>query len=239
MRLAHLPFVKICCIASVEEARLAVSAGASALGLVSAMPSGPGVIADALIAEIAAAVAPPMATFLLTSRQDADGIVAQHRLCRTTTIQLVDHVPPNELRKLRQALPGIGLVQVIHVSGEESVDEALAVAGLVDALLLDSGNPKLAVKELGGTGRTHDWRFSRRIRDEVAVPLFLAGGLNAGNVADAVAAVAPYGLDLCSSVRSEGRLDAAKLGEFFRALRVSSAASRARPGAHANPAAPR
>ena len=222
MRLPHLPFVKICCISSVAEARLAVECGASALGLVSAMPSGPGVIGDALITEIAATVAPPVATFLLTSRQDADGIIDQHRACRTTTLQLVDHVAPAELRKLRAALPGIQLVQVIHVTGEESVDEARAVAPLVDALLLDSGNQKLAVKELGGTGRTHDWRLSRRIRDEAGVPLFLAGGLNAANVADAVKQVAPHGLDLCSSVRSGGRLDAARLRSFFSALATAN-----------------
>ena len=218
MRLPHLPFVKICCISSIDEAHQAIAGGASALGLVSAMPSGPGVIDDALIAQIAATVAPPVATFLLTSRQDADSIIEQHRQCRTTTLQLVDHVPLAELRKLRAALPGIGLVQVIHVTGEESIDEAQEAASVVDALLLDSGNQKLAVKELGGTGRTHDWRLSRRIRDHVPVPLFLAGGLNPDNVAEAVAAVAPYGLDLCSSVRSNGRLDSAKLRAFFSAL---------------------
>jgi len=221
MRLPHLPFVKICCISSIEEARLAVAGGASALGLVSAMPSGPGVIADELIAQIAATVAPPVATFLLTSRQDAASIIEQHRLCRTTTLQLVDHVPLAELRQLRAALPGIGLVQVIHVTGEESIDEANEAASVVDALLLDSGNQKLAVKELGGTGRTHDWRLSRRIRESVKVPLFLAGGLKPENVAEAVAAVEPYGLDLCSSVRTDGRLDAAKLRAFFSALSAS------------------
>jgi phosphoribosylanthranilate isomerase len=218
MRVPHLPFVKICCISSIEEARLAIDGGASALGLVSAMPSGPGVIADDLIARIAATVAPPVATFLLTSRQDAASIIEQHRHCRTSTLQLVDHVPLAELQKLRAALPGIGLVQVIHVTGEESIDEAQQAASVVDALLLDSGNQKLAVKELGGTGRTHDWRLSRRIRDSVQVPLFLAGGLKPDNVAEAVAAVAPYGLDLCSSVRTDGRLDAAKLRGFFSAL---------------------
>jgi phosphoribosylanthranilate isomerase len=221
MRLPRLPFVKICCISSTEEARLAISGGASALGLVSKMPSGPGVIADELIAQIAATVAPPVATFLLTSRQDAASIIEQHRHCRTTTIQLVDHVPLAELRELRAALPGIGLVQVIHVTGEESIDEAKDAASVVDALLLDSGNQKLAVKELGGTGRTHDWRLSRRIRDSVQLPLFLAGGLKPENVAEAVAAVRPYGLDLCSSVRTDGRLDAAKLRAFFNALAAS------------------
>jgi len=212
------PFIKICCIASREEARLAISAGASAIGLVSAMPSGPGPIADSLIAEIAVGVPPPIATFLLTCRQDADSIIEQHAVCRTSTLQLVDSVPPAELGKLRARLPGIRLVQVIHVGDEESIDEARVAAPHVDALLLDSGNQKLAVKELGGTGRVHDWRISRRIRDAVDVPLFLAGGLNAGNVAAAVAAVQPHGVDVCSGLRTEGRLDAAKVRAFVAAL---------------------
>jgi phosphoribosylanthranilate isomerase len=219
------PVVKICCIASVDEARLAIGAGAHALGLVSAMPSGPGVIAEATIAGIAAVVAaeaPAVQTFLLTPRQTAAGIVEQHQRCRTTTLQLVDHVPMAELARLRDALPGVRLVQVIHVTGEASVTEAHAVAPQVDAILLDSGNPALAVKQLGGTGRVHDWAISRRIREAVAAqgrPLYLAGGLNAGNVAAAVAAVQPYGLDLCSSVRVDGRLDAGRLAGFFEALR--------------------
>ena len=212
------PFIKICCMASREEARLAISAGASAVGLVSAMPSGPGPIADALIADIAAAVPPPIATFLLTCRQDADSIIEQHSMCRTSTLQLVDSMAPAELEKLRARLPGIRLVQVIHVGGEESIDEARMIAPFVDALLLDSGNQKLAVKELGGTGRVHDWRISRRIRDAVDVPLFLAGGLNAGNVAPAVAAVQPHGVDVCSGVRTDGKLDAAKLRAFVAAM---------------------
>lgn len=218
------PVVKVCCIASIDEARLAIAAGAHALGLVSAMPSGPGVIDDALIAEIAAEVAASGAavqTFLLTSRQTAAGIVEQHRRCRTTTLQLVDHLPLDELARLRDALPAVRLVQVIHVSGEASLDEAVAAAPRVDAILLDSGNPGAAVKELGGTGRTHDWAISRRIREALAAlgrPLYLAGGLNERNVAGAVAAVQPYGLDLCSSVRRGGRLDAQRLAAFFAAL---------------------
>jgi phosphoribosylanthranilate isomerase len=212
--------VKVCCIASVAEARLAIDAGAAALGLVSAMPSGPGVIDEATIAEVAAAVADAdVETFLLTAHTDAAAIVAQHRRCRTTTLQLVDALAPRELRDLRRALPRVTLVQVIHVTGSASVDEALAAAPLVDALLLDSGDPSLAVKQLGGTGRTHDWTVSRAIRDQCGVPLWLAGGLQAGNVQQAIAAVQPHGLDLCSSVRSDGRLDVAKLRAFIDAVR--------------------
>lgn len=218
MRLPHLPFVKVCCISSLAEAQLAIACGASALGLVSEMPSGPGVIADALIAEIAARVPPPVATFLLTCRQEAGEIVAQHRVCRTSTIQLVDYVPLEQLKALRAGLPGIKLVQVIHVVDASSVEEAGASAPFVDALLLDSGNQKLPVKELGGTGRTHDWTLSRRIRETAGKPVFLAGGLNPGNVVDAVRTVQPFGLDLCSGVRSQGALDPAKLEGFFVSL---------------------
>jgi phosphoribosylanthranilate isomerase len=216
--MAQPPRVKICCIASLDEARLAMGLGASALGLVSAMPSGPGVIDEALIADIAAQVPPPTSTFLLSARQDAASILAQHAVCRTTTIQLVDRVPVADLRRLKAALPGVALVQVIHVANEGSLAEAEAAAPLVDALLLDSGNQTLAVKELGGTGRTHDWRLSRRIRDQVACPVYLAGGLTPANVSAAIDAVQPFGLDLCSGVRTEGRLDRAKLRAFFDAV---------------------
>jgi phosphoribosylanthranilate isomerase len=209
------PRVKICCMASVEEARLAVECGASAVGLVSAMPSGPGPIAEELIAEIVARVPPPIATFLLTCRQDADSIIAQQRRCRVNTIQLCDRVPVEVYEELRAQLHGVALVQVVHVAGEESFDEAMTVAPHVDALLLDSGNQTLAVKELGGTGRTHDWRVSRRIVERSPVPVFLAGGLKAENVAEAYHAVRPFGLDVCSGVRTDGKLDEDKLRRFF------------------------
>ena len=215
------PRVKICCIKSPAEARLAIAHGASALGLVSSMPSGPGVIDETAIARIAAVVPPPIATFLLTSLHDADEIIAQQRRCRTNTLQLCDYVEFSVYARLRAALSGIALVQVIHVTGDESVDHAQKVAEHVDALLLDSGNPALAVKELGGTGRVHDWSLSRRIRDAVPKPIFLAGGLRCTNVREAIAAVQPFGLDLCSSVRINDVLDEQKLKSFFEAVNAA------------------
>jgi phosphoribosylanthranilate isomerase len=194
-----------------------VDYGASAVGLVSAMPSGPGVVDDAIIAQVARAVPPPVATFLLTSLQEAAAIVRQQQRLRATTLQIVDRLEQGTLADLRAALPGIGLVQVVHVTGPESVDEAQAAAALADALLLDSGNLSLPVKELGGTGRRHDWRLSRRIVDEVRVPVFLAGGLRADNVAQAIDEVGPFGLDVCSGVRTGGALDEAKLTAFMAA----------------------
>lgn len=211
--------LKICCISSLAEARLAIDAGVHAVGLVSAMPSGPGPIDEALIAEISAKVPPGVSTFLLTSRTDAEGILAQLRRTRAGVVQLVDSVPRDVYAALRDGAPSVRVVQVIHVRDDDAVQEALEAAPHVDALLLDSGNPTLAVKELGGTGRVHDWRVSRAIRDASPVPVWLAGGLRADNVAEAIAAVEPFGLDVCSGVRTDGRLDPAKLESYVEAVR--------------------
>ncbi|NTX16990.1 phosphoribosylanthranilate isomerase [Myxococcus sp. CA056] len=213
--------VKVCCISSREEARLAVSCGAAALGLVSKMPSGPGVIDEGLITELASQAPPGISTFLLTCEEDADRLVAQARRTRVNTVQVVDRVGTAVLRHVRASLPSVKLVQVVHVVDAASVDEACAVAREVDALLLDSGNPALAVKELGGTGRVHDWAFSRRIREAVSVPVFLAGGLTPENVGEAIRAVGPFGLDVCSGLRTGGHLDEEKLQRFMLAVRAA------------------
>lgn len=214
--------VKICCIATPEEARVAIQLGSSALGLVSAMPSGPGPIPEAQISLIARMIPPSVGTFLLTSSQDAPSIIEQHRRCGTDTLQLVDAVPPNVYAELRESLPGIKIVQVVHVLSEESVEEAALVSRYVDAILLDSGNPRLPVKELGGTGRRHNWNISKTIRETVAVPVFLAGGLNSVNVREAIETVRPFAVDVCSGVRTQGALDVAKLQEFFTTVQGTS-----------------
>jgi phosphoribosylanthranilate isomerase len=220
MKPTKIPRVKICCIASVAEAWLAIEHGASAVGLVSEMPSGPGPIPETLIAEIAATIPPGVSSFLLTCRQDAAAIIDQQRLVRVNTIQICDRLPAGSHRELRAALPGVALVQVVHVTGPESVDEAIAVSPFVDAVLLDSGNQSLAIKELGGTGRTHDWSLSRKIRKAIDVPLFLAGGLKPDNVAAAIQEVQPFGIDVCSGLRTDGLLDREKLSAFFTQIRT-------------------
>ena len=212
------PRVKICCMGSIAEAWMAIRHGASAVGLVSAMPSGPGVIAESLIAEIAAKLPPAIGSFLLTCQTDPEKIIEQQKRLRVNTIQICDRLDTASYAVLRAALPGIALVQVIHVTGPESVTEAIAVAPFVDAILLDSGNQALPVKELGGTGRTHDWNLSLQIREAIDVPLFLAGGLKAENVAEAIRQVQPFGVDVCSGVRTDGKLDEDKLRRFFAAI---------------------
>ena len=211
--------IKICCISTPLEAHIAIEAGADALGLVSEMPSGPGTIGEDLIAEIAAMVPPPIATFLLTSKLDASAIIDQQRRCGANTLQIVDSVDPSVYGALREALPGVSLVQVIHVNGPDDVAQARRIAPMVDAVLMDSGKPSAAVKTLGGTGDTHDWGLSRSIRESIDTPLFLAGGLRAQNVGLAIETVQPFGVDVCSGVRTDGALDPDKLRAFVARVR--------------------
>lgn len=208
--------VKICCIKSIEEAAMAIEEGASAIGLVGRMPSGPGPIPDELIRKIAAFVPPPISTFLLTCETTAMGIIAHHRRVNTSTIQIVDKITEGSYNDIREALPSVKIVQVIHVIDLRSVEEAVFVSGHVDAILLDSGNPELVVKELGGTGRVHNWELSRQIRESAKCPVFLAGGLKPENVRAAIEQVGPFAVDICSGLRINGDLDREKLRAFMR-----------------------
>jgi len=210
------PRIKICCIRSIGEAWTAIGFGASAIGLVAKMPSGPGPIPDELIRQIAATVPPPIATFMLTSETSVKAIIKHHERTLTNTIQIVDNLAEGTYQELKNALPSVKIVQVIHVIDEKSVDHAISISSDVDALLLDSGNPNLAIKQLGGTGRVHDWKLSRKIRDNSKCPVFLAGGLKPENVRQAIEEVEPFGIDVCSGVRTDGILDRQKLADFFQ-----------------------
>jgi phosphoribosylanthranilate isomerase len=207
---------KVCCISNEEEARMAIEYGASAIGLVAKMPSGPGPIPDELIRQIAKTVPPPVATFMLTSETVVNEIIEHHHRTNTNTIQIVDAISSGSYAELKSALPNVKIVQVIHVIDDRSVDEALRISEMVDAILLDSGNPKLKIKELGGTGRVHNWKLSRQIRDKSKCPVFLAGGLNPDNVRQAIDEVQPFAVDVCSGVRTDGHLDRKKLELFIK-----------------------
>lgn len=210
--------VKICCIQSIEEAQIAIEHGAYAIGLVSEMPSGPGVIPDDKIKEIAEWSRGKINTVLLTTFRNPEEIIVQHNYCQTDFIQLVDSQKINTYKRLREEIPEVKIIQVIHVIDDDSVSQAVMVERYVDLLLLDSGNPKLEKKELGGTGRVHNWRISREIVNEVDIPVFLAGGLNPDNVAKAIDRVKPFGMDVCSGLRNDGNLDIEKLKQFIEAL---------------------
>lgn len=197
---------------------MAIELGATAVGLVGPMPSGPGVISNELIAEIVQTIPDHIESFLLTSETSASGILNHYQQVQTSVIQLVDKPEDGAYATVRAALPDVKLVQVIHIRSDAAIKEAEQASKFVDRILLDSGNPNLKVKVLGGTGVVHNWDLSRVIVQSVDVPVFLAGGLKAENVVEAVQRVRPAGVDLCSGVRSKGQLDQTKLNDFFEAL---------------------
>ena len=130
----------------------------------------------------------------------------------------MDELTKGTYNDIKTALPHLKIVQVILVTDEESINEAIRISPNVDALLLDSGNPKASIKTLGGTGNVHNWDLSREIVKTVDVPVFLAGGLHANNVRQAIETVRPFAVDVCSGVRTEGRLDTNKLKAFIKAV---------------------
>ncbi len=207
-------------MASVAEMHAAVAAGADAVGLVGAMPSGPGPITDTLIAEIAAAVPPPVAAFLLTSETRADAIADHVNRTGVSVVQIVSHIDPAESERLAQLLPHTRRVQVIHVEGSAALGLIPAYAPHVHAFLLDSGKPGAAIPTLGGTGDVHDWDISAAFVAASPHRVFLAGGLTPANVGAAIARVRPFGVDLCSGIRTAGALDTAKLAAFVAAVRA-------------------
>lgn len=210
--------VKICCIQSIDEARLAIAHGARSLGLVSEMPTGWGPVPEQRIAEIAAVIPPMVDSVLLSSRTDAEAVARQLELTGCNTVQIVDRFPLEDLASLRRAFPGVRILKAVHVMGPESLEAARALAEHVHCLVLDTGGPN---GQLGGTGLTHDWSISAQIVQALDTPVLLAGGLKPHNVQEAIRTVRPYGLDLCTGVRSgpEYTLDAEKLAAFMAAVR--------------------
>lgn len=213
------PRVKICCITSVEEARIAIRHGVDAIGLVSDIPSGPEVLDEDLITAIASAVRAEVTTFVLTSRREPESIIELVRRCGTHGVQLVARVEPAVHDHLRHELAEVLLVQVVHVGTTDAEQVALDVAPHVDFLMLDTGGRGLPAQVLGGTGRVHDWSISRRIRERLSVPVFLAGGLRPENVERAIETVRPDGIDVCNGVRANGQLDEDKLAALMERVR--------------------
>lgn len=140
--------VKICCIKTIEEAEIAISFGASAIGLVSEMPSGPGVISDQSILEISNYASGKLDIFLLTSKQDSYSIITQLKKYKTTTVQIVDQLSKVSYSEIRSAVPDIKIVQVLHVVNDDCICKAKSIENEVDVILLDSGNDKLKLKSL-------------------------------------------------------------------------------------------
>jgi phosphoribosylanthranilate isomerase len=216
--------IKVCGIASADEARLAVEAGVDALGLNCVGPSSPRHIGDSAAAGITELTPPPVATFLLTVERTADTIAAHVRRSHPTAVQILWGIGPAEAARLADIEPHVRRVQVVHVESRAALKMIPIYGPHVHAFLLDSGRPSATTPELGGTGRQHDWAISAEFVKASHLPVFLAGGLTPANVGAAIQHVRPFGVDLSSGVRTAGQLDVSKLAAFASSVRKADEA---------------
>jgi len=211
--------IKICCIASLKEAQLAIQAGADVIGFVCAKPTSSRTIDKQIVASIIPQIPPQIETFVLSSELTASNIAKDVQLTGASTVQILSHISLIESKRLSELIPDTKRVQVIHVESEDSLELIDKYSPYVDTFLLDSGKPNLNIPEYGGTGRTHDWSISAKFVRKSPHPVFLAGGLTAENVEEAIQLVQPLGVDVCSGVRTNSRLDLDKLKLFIAAVR--------------------
>jgi phosphoribosylanthranilate isomerase len=132
---------------------------------------------------------------------------------------------------IQPKLPGLADIEshvrrvlVVHVESRAALDMIPIYSPYVHAFLLDSGRPHMALPELGGTGRPHDWAISAEFVKASRLPVFLAGGLTPANVGVAIRQVKPFGVDLSSGVRTAGKLDLSKLAAFASSVRKADEA---------------
>jgi phosphoribosylanthranilate isomerase len=210
--------VKICGIRRVEDALAAVHAGADAVGcLVGLDYATPDRVDPAAARVIFESLPPFVARVLVTHRTGLADVTALMRESGATVAQLHGEFPTVAISALREALPYAAIVKSVHVTGEESIAAAVAASRVADAVLLDTK----ARGRIGGTGVTHDWSISARIAATSSKPVILAGGLTPDNVAEAIAHVRPYAVDVNSGTRgADGFKDHAKVRAFIDAART-------------------
>lgn len=214
--------VQIAGVSSLEEALATADAGADALGFTVRLPHGVhDGLTEARARGIVAALPPFVASVAITYVATARAAVELCRYLGVSTLQLHGPFPTAELPLIRAGLPHLKLIRAVHVTGPPAIAEARSLARHVDALILDTYDP--ASGRGGATGLTHDWALSRQIVAETRVPVILAGGLTPDNVAAAIAAVRPWGVDVHTGVENaDGTRNLDKVRAFIRAAKTSN-----------------
>ncbi|MEH2118278.1 phosphoribosylanthranilate isomerase [Nostoc sp.] len=204
--------VKICGITQPQQSIAIASLGATALGFI-CVPTSPRYVT---VSQIRAAVAElpanidTIGVFANASIPEISQIVADSGL---TGVQLHGDESPDFCYQLRQSLSNIEILKALRIGSLEHLDTADNYIKYVDTLLLDAYHPQ----QLGGTGKTLDWTMLEQFSP--SCPWFLAGGLTADNIVEALSQVNPSGVDLSSGVeRSPGNKDLDKVAKLFEKL---------------------
>jgi phosphoribosylanthranilate isomerase len=181
-----------------DEVRQAVSAGVDQLGFV---VGAYGIVNAELDFDTASSlmreVTPPAKSVALTMSTDVDEIIRMVEAVKPDIVHIsseTDAVGIEKMIELRNRLdPDIKLMKAIGVVDQSSINDALIYSEVSDILLLDTKIRHMP--GVGATGETHDWSISQNIVRLSTVPVILAGGLSAGNVASAIRMVKPWGVD--------------------------------------------
>ncbi len=213
--------LKVCCIQNIAEALSCIERQVHMIGFVSAMPTGFRLLTDLQIKDIISQL-PPSETLsvLLSSRTSAAGLVDHIRYTGAQALQIVDELSQDVLRQVREQLPELKIIQVIHVTSPKDIEKAQSIESLVDYILLDSGKQQGNPKALGGTGLTHDWSISAELVRSLSKPVMLAGGLKLQNIAEAIDTVGPAGIDICTGLRDPKYLLLKRLDEMISKLKL-------------------
>jgi phosphoribosylanthranilate isomerase len=220
-------WIKICANTSLEDAQLAVRAGANAVGFVFA--ASPRQVAPSQAREIAPRLPKSVEKYGVFVDPSFDEVVATVVECGLTGVQLHSAPDPGLPLRLRAhfakipARGRLGILRVLHYGSDFDAQlEELLRDHAVDAVLIDSRTAKAA----GGTGVAFDWRAAQSsfLRRAPHLRLIVAGGLRPENVAEAIYTLQPWGVDVASGVEAEpGRKDPAKLKAFVAAVRRAAA----------------
>jgi len=226
--------VKVCGITTVENARLVAGAGADYIGVIIEVSSSPRRLSvEQALPICQQSTLPVVALFF---NWEAGQVQRAITALRPHAVQLLGQEPPSLVRELKETaacelwksihLPPDGEAEV-NITGQQDSVNALVDAG-IDAIVIDTvvgsaqGKPRY-----GGTGQVNSWTIARRLVEATPVPVFLAGGINPENVQQAIEAVHPYGIDLCSGVEvSPVQKDAEKLRRLMSAVGRAVSGSR-------------
>jgi len=218
-------WTKICGNTSLADARMAVAAGADAVGFVFA-PSSRQVSQEAA-AEIVEALPPSVIKVGVTVNQAPDDLAKLAQNVGLTAIQLQGDEPGDQMWAYRSALAPLKIIKALQVQqvlagGDDYLYPYLKESEFFDAVLLDSG----ANGQRGGTGVAFDWNAAVPLVSRIKqwMPVIIAGGLTPENVGGAVGTFAPWGVDVASGVEREpGHKDEAKVKSFVSAVRAAAA----------------
>jgi phosphoribosylanthranilate isomerase len=217
-------------LSTAEQAAAIAAIGVDHIGILVGDGEFPREQPVAAAATIAAAIRPPSRVSALFLGADLARIEQAARTLRPTLVHLGAApwlLSPGDAARLKRALPGVSIMRSVPVTGPEAIDIARAYDGMVDFLLLDSH--RAADRQIGALGITHDWTISRRIVETVRTPVILAGGIGPDNVAEAIRAVAPAGVDSKTKTDRDGghAKDLDRVRRFHEAAKAAGAQPKA------------